>query len=233
MGLNTASRTDFFQRTLTTSGLPFVDDTEAMLAAQVMLARYKDARPRLERMVIDPDVRDMWFEVLVRDLSDMIVVKRRYLADGDVDTFESFIEAIDYHITKGLWIVTWQLTPYFTEIVGTKAVMMGSKWIDIASGIGFLNGWVNVGGTYPLAGYWKDAEGWVHLRGMVSSGTVGTSGSTMFTLPVGYRPPFNLFQPVTTASGPGTVGVQTDGDTPAITGSNTYFDLSAIRFKVN
>jgi Siphovirus protein of unknown function (DUF859) len=51
------------------------------------------------------------------------------------------------------------------------------------------NGWVNYSGTsgYQRAGYWKDKNGVVHLAGLIKGGTV-TNGTTLFTLPVGYRP---------------------------------------------
>lgn len=48
-----------------------------------------------------------------------------------------------------------------------------------------LNSWVNLGSTFAVAGYWKDANGRVHLAGVVKNGGVT---SVIFTLPVGYRP---------------------------------------------
>lgn len=45
--------------------------------------------------------------------------------------------------------------------------------------------WANVGGSESVAGYCKDAFGWVHLKGSIE---LGTSGSVAFTLPVDYRP---------------------------------------------
>jgi hypothetical protein len=47
----------------------------------------------------------------------------------------------------------------------------------------FENSWVNYGG-WGDARYMKDSMGFVHLSGLVKAGTVGT---TMFTLPSGYR----------------------------------------------
>lgn len=45
--------------------------------------------------------------------------------------------------------------------------------------------WVNTGGVYPNAAYWRDASNMVWLRGRVQGGAVP---STLFTLPVNYRP---------------------------------------------
>ena len=47
-----------------------------------------------------------------------------------------------------------------------------------------LNTWANVGAGFATAGYYKDACGIVHLRGLVTGGTA----STIVTLPAGYRP---------------------------------------------
>lgn len=47
------------------------------------------------------------------------------------------------------------------------------------------NSWVAFGGGFLGPAYCKDLEGFVHLRGMVKS---GTSNAAIFTLPVGYRP---------------------------------------------
>jgi hypothetical protein len=51
-----------------------------------------------------------------------------------------------------------------------------------------LNGvWANYGSGYAPAGYYKDALGVVHLRGLVASGT----STLVFTLPAGYRPEYH------------------------------------------
>jgi hypothetical protein len=51
--------------------------------------------------------------------------------------------------------------------------------------------WQNygVGGTYQVAGFMKDSMGFVHLRGLVQSTHVAR-GTTIFTLPSGYRPTY-------------------------------------------
>ena len=49
----------------------------------------------------------------------------------------------------------------------------------------FQNSWANTGGVLTTLRYYKDLSGMVHVEGYVSGGTLST---TVFTLPVGYRP---------------------------------------------
>ena len=49
----------------------------------------------------------------------------------------------------------------------------------------FGAGWKNAGSGLQVAGFYRDQEGVVHLRGGVA---LGGSTTTIFTLPVGYRP---------------------------------------------
>jgi hypothetical protein len=81
----------------------------------------------------------------------------------------------------------------------------------------FQGAWVNYdngltvpgGGTQRDAGFYRHL-GHVYLFGVVKS---GTSGTTVFTLPVGYRPAVLGRQFVTTASnGPATVWISSSGD---------------------
>jgi hypothetical protein len=49
------------------------------------------------------------------------------------------------------------------------------------------NSWVNFGSGYTEAAYYKDTHGFVHVRGTIKDGTT-TDGTTILTLPTGYRP---------------------------------------------
>lgn len=49
----------------------------------------------------------------------------------------------------------------------------------------FTNGWANNSAADAPTGFLLDSEGFVHLQGVVAGGTLG---STVFTLPAGYRP---------------------------------------------
>lgn len=50
-----------------------------------------------------------------------------------------------------------------------------------------LNNWTNYGVGYTPASFWKDANGVVHLTGLIKNGTVANR-TVLFTLPAGYRP---------------------------------------------
>jgi len=63
----------------------------------------------------------------------------------------------------------------------TKAQKQQPQWIAPV----LRNDWVNYGGGYPEAGYYKDDLGRVHVKGMIKDGTIGTNA---FYFPVGYRP---------------------------------------------
>jgi hypothetical protein len=60
----------------------------------------------------------------------------------------------------------------------------GHNWLTPT----LLNSWVNFGGVWPAVQYYKYPDGDVGVRGVVKSGTAGT----IFTLPVGYRPPASI-----------------------------------------
>ena len=63
----------------------------------------------------------------------------------------------------------------------------GDLWVDSSTPAWttptLVNSWVSYGGSLPTAGYYKDANGVVRLKGTVKNGT-----GTIFTLPSGYRP---------------------------------------------
>ncbi|MHA2085868.1 MAG: hypothetical protein ACXABD_19165 [Candidatus Thorarchaeota archaeon] len=95
----------------------------------------------------------------------------------------------------------------------------------------FLNSWVNYGGTYGSAGYYRDAFDVVRLRGVVKDGTVGAAG-VIFALPVGYRPEEDRVFANYTDSGVGRVEIESGGDVIAKAGGNTWFSLDGISFRV-
>ena len=56
----------------------------------------------------------------------------------------------------------------------------------------FENGWTNFGGGRTTVGFYIDTTNVVHLKGSL---TGGTSATTAFTLPAGYRPSATLLMP--------------------------------------
>ena len=68
----------------------------------------------------------------------------------------------------------------------------------------FLVDWTNyLAAAYEPAAFRKDRDGQVHLRGAVMRPT-DTGGSTVFSLPAGYRPQLKATFPVASTNGAGT-----------------------------
>lgn len=109
----------------------------------------------------------------------------------------------------------------------------------------WANGWQNYGSdaffTYDSAAFFKDPDGFVHLKGVVENLTAAAYDSVIFILPEGYRPDGPVRVPVAASSGgiPArlwTVEINPNGEvrlTLASNGSATlkeYVSLSGIRF---
>jgi hypothetical protein len=110
-------------------------------------------------------------------------------------------------------------------VTGQGSTINQSAWIAPT----FQNSWVNYGESWNVAGYMKDSMGFVHLRGLVKSGTIG---QCIFTLPAGYRPQYEELQIVQTS--PDTFGrldITTAGCVQPTLGSNTWFSLDGITFR--
>jgi hypothetical protein len=91
-----------------------------------------------------------------------------------------------------------------------------------------LNSWVNYGGAFNPAGYWKDPFGVVHLRGLVKSGTVGQA---IFTLPKGYRPANTEAISVASADAFGELRIDGTGNIVAFVGSNTWMSMDSVTLR--
>lgn len=94
-----------------------------------------------------------------------------------------------------------------------------------------LNSWVNNGGTYDTAGYFKDADGFVHLKGSIKSGVIP---SAVFSLPAGYTPALDKI--FSTISGAGasvqaSIAVKSGGQVEILSGDNAYLTLDGIKFQ--
>lgn len=92
-----------------------------------------------------------------------------------------------------------------------------------------LNGWVNFGAPFNNAGYYKDPQGRVFLKGLVKSGSISTT-LPIFTLPVGYRPAGSEVIVTISNGAIGRITVQADGDVIAENGSNVWFSLDNASF---
>jgi hypothetical protein len=91
----------------------------------------------------------------------------------------------------------------------------------------FANGWVNFGAGTQVAGYTKDTNGWVHLRGTISTGTLNTAA---FVLPSGYRPAATRGFTGLSNGAFGQLNVDSSGNVTPVLGSNANFSLDQAHF---
>lgn len=102
--------------------------------------------------------------------------------------------------------------------------------IAAAAAVVFQNGWTNYGGQWDTASYTKDADGFVHLSGLIAD-TNGGGAETLFTLPVGYRPTATLIYLVETNTAVvGRIDIFPDGQVYIQSGNRVYLSLSGITF---
>lgn len=98
------------------------------------------------------------------------------------------------------------------------------------------NNWTNYAGGFSTAGYTKTSDGLVVLKGLIKRSGAVVSGETIFTLPVGYRPPFGYNFGVgthnaTTGAVSGRINVMPDGRVIASTGiTDVWASLETISF---
>lgn len=88
--------------------------------------------------------------------------------------------------------------------------------------------WVNLGSGFSTAGYYKTNDSIVRLKGVIKSGTVGTSA---FTLPVGYRPLETLVMVCDSSNAHGDIVINTNGTVVPTTGSAVWFSLDGLTFR--
>jgi hypothetical protein len=94
----------------------------------------------------------------------------------------------------------------------------------------FANSWVNYGAGHQTAGYYKDAQGIVHIQGLVKSGTVDT---TIFTLPIGFRPTlFEIFVGLCNSSNTySRINITSTGDVSTLSApGNAFLSLAGVSF---
>jgi hypothetical protein len=101
------------------------------------------------------------------------------------------------------------------------------------------NGWVDFGGSYSPAAYFKDSCGIVHLRGLIKGGAFSSPGGDkpVFTLPAGYRPAGQELHGACSSGSStdnprmGRVDITPDGRVFVVGGSNAWITLCGISFR--
>lgn len=104
------SITNFLKRKLSKSGLLNISDAEMLSYAQYLVQRYKDQKPRVRSITIQPesDPTNLWPLVMTLDISDRITIVNS--ARGINQDF--FIEGIqeDYNFMTGIYTVKYELS---------------------------------------------------------------------------------------------------------------------------
>lgn len=109
------------------------------------------------------------------------------------------------------------------EVAGGLTILEQEPWQTPT----FENGWLNYGAGYAPAGYFKDSQGIVHLRGLVEGGT-----GDIFSLPAGYRPAYRaIFIVMADPNDRGRIDIAPDGDVSFSVGSNNWVSLEGITFR--
>jgi hypothetical protein len=130
---------------------------------------------------------------------------------------------IDTKVAKSGDTMTGNLMMKGESIISTERVWTAPT---------LLNGWVAVGNGRTTPGYYRDGLGFVRLKGMVSSGTMGAA---IFTLPVGLRPSETRRLVILTGGGVGAVDIDTNGNVIPIvygTANNSNLSLDGIHFNL-
>lgn len=110
---------------------------------------------------------------------------------------------------------------------GGTVVKIGSLTAIGAIGApAFENTWSNLGG-FDGAAFWKDASGVVHLRGVVTGGTMS---QPVFHLPVGFRPPGSQIFGTVSNGAIGRIDIAAGGDVVPVVGNNAWVALNGISF---
>lgn len=139
-----------------------------------------------------------------------------------------------YIFTPNTLIESAKINANFTELE-TKTDYLETPdvtWCEVGAtgNPAFMNNWVNYGSPFNTCAFRKDAMGYVHLKGLVKNGTVG-SGFAVFTLPVGYRPIGQQLIVTMSTSVIGRVDITTVGYVMVVAGNNSWASLDNITFK--
>lgn len=127
-----------------------------------------------------------------------------------------------------------------TPTLASDLTVTAGKFVNVATNsatvpptitwtaVTYANSWVDFGTPYIAAGYYKDALGFVHLRGLSKD---GTPGATMFTLPTGYRPAATVFQSnITNGTVASAILISSAGAVSCNSGGNGSISLDGIIF---
>jgi hypothetical protein len=115
-----------------------------------------------------------------------------------------------------------------------KQMVYGGKLFTIGTtgAPSFENSWSNFNTTdNTSAAYYRDAEGFVRLTGLIAGGVVG---SRAFTLPPGFRPGKRVILATISNGALGRITVEANGEViPASPSSSAWVSLDGLFFRAN
>lgn len=133
----------------------------------------------------------------------------------------------DTFATTALTALARTLLAASTTSAARAAIGAAGSILEASVAPTLLNSWAEYAGGFQAPGYYKDGFGIVRLTGVVKSGAIG---STIFTLPAGYRPGSDMQFPVA-SNGYGSCRVRPDGSVIAFAGSTTWYSLDGVAFR--
>ncbi len=193
--------------TTTPDALFHVWDTSASFSSEVKLARFSYFGGR-SLQILGP---------ATDNINDFFTMNTQNAFNVRIDSTDVLTIASNCKVGIGTTIPV-----ELFEVKGGKSKLEQESWIAPA----LINSWANYGSGYNPAGYFKDSQGIVHLRGLVKSGT-----GTIFTLPAGYRPAYRMLYGVDGANAHARVDIDTSGNVIHAGGSNVHLSLDVITFR--
>lgn len=144
-----------------------------------------------------------------------------YSFPGDMNDLAAFVNTFA-HVRRGTASARAALLPgqirdamifletdtgdiYLRRLGSWKLIIGDTGWVALP----LSNTWVNFGGGYSAARY-RRLNGVVYVTGLIKSGTV-SPGSTIGTLPAGFRPASQLPKIVPISTGAGSVDITSAG----------------------
>lgn len=113
-----------------------------------------------------------------------------------------------------------------TLVIGSDDVL--ERNTDAWTAVTYTNSWVDFGGALGTVAYRKDAMGYVHLKGVMKNGVIGSSA---FTLPAGYRPAADTRYACVSNNAFGVMAITSAGTCTPTVGSNASFSVDGITFR--
>lgn len=92
------------------------------------------------------------------------------------------------------------------------------------------NGWQHYQQPKHTAQYFRDSDGYVHLRGLIKHSNPNVFPSVAAILPIGFRPRSEEHFVVNSNGALGTCYIKENGEISPLSGSNVFFSLSGISF---